>query len=417
MTKVIEAIQESELLTPCRFVLPFYVEGRVPLLLIPEIAAMVASMSIAADHWTVGEDLIPHFMGALLSFPPLYLFGSRVESMGNAMAEAWAEGRPIHQALDAEIADLPQEEGALRRRLAERSSIIRVMTAQSVREMAPQDAIGRYLQMTDALNHVRRTAGSAERAEEMLGNINAFVAMTARAKSLVELLDKLGPLAAQKRDQRPTEDALIITTCHRAKGREWPTVLIAGLGAGQFPSDPCADREEERRLAYVAITRAIRRLVLLHPFDENVDAMVADTAHVVPTEHVANASSLLYESDVGLACTLAKRIAGTDRTPIVARTIKMAERYLAAIGIADQPLSLAKPPPVAETLPAKPDGLKTPLYIGARIWVEEHGEGVVLDHITGDLYQVEFEDAARFLALNDVNWSRVSTTGKAKATH
>ena len=61
-----------------------------------------------------------------------------------------------------------------------------------------------------------------------------------------------------------------LITTHGAKGREWPLVIVLGFEAERFPNrralrdaiDPERAMEEERRLAYVAVTRATRRLVL-----------------------------------------------------------------------------------------------------------------------------------------------------------
>jgi len=54
--------------------------------------------------------------------------------------------------------------------------------------------------------------------------------------------------------RRPPEaDALLVTSVHRAKGLEWPVVHVPGMNAGAFPLGP---DPEERRLAYVAWTRA-----------------------------------------------------------------------------------------------------------------------------------------------------------------
>jgi DNA helicase-2/ATP-dependent DNA helicase PcrA len=56
---------------------------------------------------------------------------------------------------------------------------------------------------------------------------------------------------------------VVLTTFHRAKGLQWPTVLILGLSAGLMPIASAQTREaidEERRLFYVALTRAEEEL-------------------------------------------------------------------------------------------------------------------------------------------------------------
>ncbi|MGE5186506.1 MAG: ATP-dependent helicase, partial [Acidobacteriota bacterium] len=72
-------------------------------------------------------------------------------------------------------------------------------------------------------------------------------------------------------DQSAGNDAVTLMTIHIAKGLEWPIVFITGLEDGLFPSlreregqSEDAQLEEERRLAYVAITRARFKLVLTH---------------------------------------------------------------------------------------------------------------------------------------------------------
>ena len=62
-------------------------------------------------------------------------------------------------------------------------------------------------------------------------------------------------------------DRVTLCTVHAAKGLEWQVVLVCGLEEGTFPSQHAAladALEEERRLAYVAVTRAKRTLVLSH---------------------------------------------------------------------------------------------------------------------------------------------------------
>jgi DNA helicase-2/ATP-dependent DNA helicase PcrA len=65
------------------------------------------------------------------------------------------------------------------------------------------------------------------------------------------------------------EDFLILSTIHSAKGQEWDTVFVLNVADGCIPSDMAtgnADEiEEERRLLYVAMTRAKNTLALVHP--------------------------------------------------------------------------------------------------------------------------------------------------------
>ena len=62
---------------------------------------------------------------------------------------------------------------------------------------------------------------------------------------------------------------IVLSTVHQAKGLEWSEVFILNLGAGAFPNDRALSEdnglEEERRLFYVAITRAKNKLYLTYP--------------------------------------------------------------------------------------------------------------------------------------------------------
>ena len=65
------------------------------------------------------------------------------------------------------------------------------------------------------------------------------------------------------------EDYLILSTIHSAKGQEWDTVFVLNCVDGCIPSDLATgsseEIEEERRLLYVAMTRAKNVLALVHP--------------------------------------------------------------------------------------------------------------------------------------------------------
>ena len=63
----------------------------------------------------------------------------------------------------------------------------------------------------------------------------------------------------------PPDEELTLSTIHQAKGLEWRVVFIIWLSEGRFPTARAEDIEEERRLFYVAVTRAKEWLYLVHP--------------------------------------------------------------------------------------------------------------------------------------------------------
>lgn len=63
-----------------------------------------------------------------------------------------------------------------------------------------------------------------------------------------------------------TADAVTLCTVHAAKGLEWPHVVVVGMNEGHFPKSD-DEIEEERRLAYVALTRGKLTSVLVHQTD------------------------------------------------------------------------------------------------------------------------------------------------------
>jgi DNA helicase-2/ATP-dependent DNA helicase PcrA len=68
---------------------------------------------------------------------------------------------------------------------------------------------------------------------------------------------------------KDSEEAVVLSTIHQAKGLEWKAVFIISLVDGQFPNmkavESTTGMEEERRLFYVATTRAMDQLYLTYP--------------------------------------------------------------------------------------------------------------------------------------------------------
>jgi superfamily I DNA/RNA helicase len=76
--------------------------------------------------------------------------------------------------------------------------------------------------------------------------------------------DKRDDVDEWNRAEAPEDrDRVVLTTFHRAKGLQWPTVIVLGLGAGLMPiasAQTPAAVDEERRLLYVALTRSEEEL-------------------------------------------------------------------------------------------------------------------------------------------------------------
>jgi DNA helicase II / ATP-dependent DNA helicase PcrA len=116
-------------------------------------------------------------------------------------------------------------------------------------------------------------ADGSEDGEDRWANLLELRAVTTRYDDLEpeDALDRLLEETALVADQDSYEgdaDAVTMITLHAAKGLEFPVVFIAGLEEGVFPHSRALDDEkeleEERRLAYVGMTRAMRRLFLSH---------------------------------------------------------------------------------------------------------------------------------------------------------
>jgi DNA helicase-2/ATP-dependent DNA helicase PcrA len=67
----------------------------------------------------------------------------------------------------------------------------------------------------------------------------------------------------------PSDDRVVLSSVHQAKGLEWSRVVVMWLSEGRFPSYRAAvteeGLEEERRLFYVAVTRAKNEVALTYP--------------------------------------------------------------------------------------------------------------------------------------------------------
>ncbi len=136
----------------------------------------------------------------------------------------------------------------------------------------------------ERLENARELATLASRHDHLIGRegVSAFLADAALAGDQDEL------------DRKKEAKGVTLMTVHAAKGLEFDTVFVAGLEEGLFPhegmSEEERDEEEERRLFYVAITRARKELYL----------SCARVRRIFGTDYLQEPSSFLQDIDQSL---------------------------------------------------------------------------------------------------------------------
>ena len=102
-------------------------------------------------------------------------------------------------------------------------------------------------------------------SEERMGNLEVLAANAAAYENLEDFLADASLMSSA--DESSEKNSVTLMTMHAAKGLEFPVVFMVGMEDGLFPSGRAEDEaslEEERRLAYVGMTRAMRRLFLTY---------------------------------------------------------------------------------------------------------------------------------------------------------
>jgi DNA helicase-2/ATP-dependent DNA helicase PcrA len=167
------------------------------------------------------------------------------------------------------LASYPKR-GAYTKELARLAQLVAEL---AVPDVAPQDlvaqVVGFYAPM---LRHLH-----SEDYPKREKDLEHFITIAARYRTLGGLLtdmalepptDSVGDVLAAGGED---EGLLTLSTIHSAKGLEWRAVFVIGLVDGRFPSfhnlRDAEEVEEERRLLYVAVTRAKEHLYLAYPID------------------------------------------------------------------------------------------------------------------------------------------------------
>ena len=201
-------------------------------------------------------------------------------------------------------------------------------------------------------------------AEGRIENLQELVGVARQFETVDEFLERIS-LVADTDEIDEDDSAVVLMTLHAAKGLEFPVVFLLGLEDGVFPhiraiGEP-DEMEEERRLAYVGLTRAQQRLYLTHAWSR---MLFGTTQYNPPSRFLEEIPPQLVD-EVGAKRSSGRRLSGNDRS---------ADHSFAAARerIVDTAL---RPGPAPVSSGAAALGLK----VGDDVRHTKWGEGVILD--------------------------------------
>ncbi|MFC4255442.1 ATP-dependent helicase [Croceibacterium xixiisoli] len=269
------------------------------------------------------------------------------------------------------------------------------------REMAesktPADLLRVVLEESgyDAMLKADRTAESASRADNLIE--------LARAMEDYQTLGDFLEHVSLVMDNDAADDAQKVTimTMHAAKGLEFDHVFLPGWEEGVFPSQRALDEgglaslEEERRLAYVAITRARRRCTILHAANRRIygqwtSSIPSRFVGELPDGHVA------IESTLSGGASLWRANWSEQDDPFAHVSTSRPDRSQArgpgwqralTSGYDPKPARIKEPGRSAASFAAKP---RNDLAIGSRVFHEKFGYGTVSAQ-EGNKLDIDFE--------------------------
>ncbi|WP_328597937.1 ATP-dependent helicase [Croceibacterium soli] len=273
------------------------------------------------------------------------------------------------------------------------------------REMAetvtPSELLRTVLEETgyNAMLQAERSAESAGRQE----NLAELARAMEEYETLGDFLEHVS--LVMDNEAAGNEEKVTIMTIHAAKGLEFDNVFLPGWEEGVFPSQRSLDEgglaslEEERRLAYVAITRARRRCTILHASNRRIygqwtSSIPSRFIAELPEEHIEQETTMTG----GASLWRANWSEHDDPFASVARqqpsrTVTRGPGWQRAVatGYDATPKRLAEPGRSAASFAAKP---RTDIAIGDRVFHDKFGYGEVVGQ-EGNKLEIEFEQAGR----------------------
>lgn len=281
---------------------PYRLVGASPFFDRAEVLGLRAYLQLAAGGLQFVEtpQRRIRLVSALLTTPTLYLRRDAISTLSEAIAEAPDLLCETAEALfKADSRSLP---------FSRERRLKAVETWRWVINVGPKlraaDFLSEVMSRTNLRKDIEKNVPDPREAAEKLRMLDQIVVLAReRRESPAAFAAFLDRLTAEYSDSAADSDRVLITSCHRAKGLEWSMVILPELADGSFPVLRTGwteqDLEDERRLFYVAATRAIERLVLLAPMDPRLLSASNKGEATAPDAPIA--SRFLYEANLAVA--------------------------------------------------------------------------------------------------------------------
>ncbi len=248
--------------------------------------------------------------------------------------------------------------------------------------------------------HAEKSAESAGRLE----NLSELVRAMEDYETLGDFLEHVS--LVMDNDANADEAKLTIMTIHAAKGLEFNHLFLPGWEEGVFPSQRALDEgglaalEEERRLAYVAITRARQRCTIFHAANRRIfgqwsSAIPSRFIAELPADQVKNESSMaggasLWRANWSEQADPFAHLAAAGSNRASARGPGW-QRAAEAGRFDPSPKRIAENTRSAASFAAKPRG---DISVGARVFHQKFGYGTVAEQ-DGNKLEIDFETSGR----------------------
>ena len=139
-------------------------------------------------------------------------------------------------------------------------SLTKIIRKLSNKDYSPKELINKILEETDYIKHLKKV--NKDEDKDVMENIMALMAIAQKSKTVDGFLNYIDNIQAKAEENNKATDKVTILTTHKSKGMEFDTTFIVGMSVGLYPHFRSTDTEEELRLAYVSISRAINKLYI-----------------------------------------------------------------------------------------------------------------------------------------------------------